>query len=91
MVWQALMQFADLAWLALVPTTVDRIIVWGLLALVVGLIAWREYTLPDVSPPSRPASKSATWLNAEPASDPGRADLLLQAAPAEKSESGAVD
>jgi hypothetical protein len=41
--------------LALLPTTTDRIVVWGAIALMIGLIAWREYTLPDVSDGSRPA------------------------------------
>jgi hypothetical protein len=32
---------------ALIPTTTDRIAVWGLVALVVGLIVWREIRQPD--------------------------------------------
>lgn len=51
MVWHALLQSMNAPLLALIPTTLDRVVVWGALALVIGLIAWREYTLPDVSPP----------------------------------------
>jgi hypothetical protein len=51
MFWHALLT-SPLAGLALVPATLDRVVVWGGLALVIALIAWREYTLPKIAPPS---------------------------------------
>lgn len=50
MVWHALLQSTNLS-LALIPTDVDRIVVWGALALVIVMIAWREYTLPEIASP----------------------------------------
>lgn len=81
MVWHALLQTTDVTLLALIPTTMDRIIVWGALALVVGLIAWREYTLPDVSPPT-PAPEPERRPDTRSASEPGMATPLPGAAPA---------
>lgn len=50
MIWYIALQFSTLPLLALTTTTVDQIAVWGALTLVIGLIAWREYTLPEIAP-----------------------------------------
>ena len=89
MAWQTLLQLANLTSLALIPTTVDRVVVWGLVALVIGLIAWREYTLPDVSPPLA-APGAPDGLNSKLASHSKGPDLLSGAAPSEGGEPGPV-
>jgi hypothetical protein len=59
MVVQALLESTSAPVLALAPATLDRIVVWSVLVLVLCLIAWREYTLPDVSPPLQVALAEA--------------------------------
>ena len=60
--------------LALLPTMTDRIVVWGVLALVIGLIAWREYTLPEISDGyvSAPAGEPTRATAADPGEDATR-------------------
>lgn len=82
MVWHALLQSTNAPLLALIPTTLDRVVVWGALALVIGVIAWREYTLPDVSPPL-PGPDPERRSDLLSASVPGVGSPLPEGAPAE--------
>lgn len=76
MVWHSLLQLTNAPLLALTPSTVDRIVVWGALALMIGLIAWREYTLPEVST-SLPSPKAAGVQDTRGIPDPGSRGPLL--------------
>lgn len=72
--WHGLLRPEGAQLLALIPTTLDRVAVWGILALVVALIAWREYTQPDFASPSRgavdrPDARPAVLPAAAPAAD----------------------
>jgi ABC-type Mn2+/Zn2+ transport system permease subunit len=54
MTWFSLLLSLNGMVLAVAPATVDRIVVWGALVLLICMISWRQLTLPALPPPDAP-------------------------------------
>jgi hypothetical protein len=54
MIWFSLLLSLNGMVLAIAPAAIDRVVVWGAVALLISMIIWRQFTLPAIPPPDAP-------------------------------------